>query len=219
MPGINRSTFKFLSDLKKNNSKEWMDKNKSVYQDAKADFENFLEHILAGISEFDPNLTGLEVKKSTFRLNRDVRFSNDKTPYKSYFSAVFVEGGKKNMDSKAGYFVKVAPGDSLMIGGAHQPPPPWIGTIRARIDKDSSSLKKIIGAKDFKEHYGAMSGEQLKTAPKGYPKDHPEIELLRYKDFMGVSKISDSEVTSADFDKQVIKRAKAIKPLNDYLNN
>ncbi|MCH8903578.1 MAG: DUF2461 domain-containing protein [Bacteroidetes bacterium] len=218
MAQLSKKTFKFLSDLRKNNNREWFDKNKDAYLEAKADFENFMEAVLQDLAKFDKDMVGLEVKKSTFRIYKDVRFSKDKTPYKTSMSAVFVGGGKKNHDSRSGYYIHVEPGNSFIAGGANMPPSPWMGYIREQIDKRAGDLRKIIANKTFKSYYGSITGEKLKTAPKGYPKDHPDVDLLQYKSLLAVNKIPDKDVLSPKFHDHIISASKALVPFNEFLN-
>lgn len=219
MASISKNTFKFLKELKNNNNRAWFEKNKSTYLEAKENWETFLEELLPALIQLEPKLNGLEVKKSTYRMNRDIRFSKDKTPYKTNFSAVFVEGGKKNTENKAGYFLSIGPGHNVVIGGAHMPPTPWISKIRKNIDSNAKGMRKTIENKAFKNYFGEIEGEQLKKAPKGYNPEHPDIDLLRYKDFLAIHRVDENKVTSKDYAKYVLDVAKAVKPFNDFLNN
>ena len=210
MEQINKSTLEFLSDLKKRNR----------YLEAKSDYEIFVQAVINGISTFDPILKGLEVTSCTYRINRDIRFSNDKTLYKTHLGAFIVRGGKQNGDRYAGYYVHVEPGNNSMIaGGAYMPPALWLRLIREKIDEQAEKFLKIIENKEFVKFFGKLEGEKLKTAPKGFPKDHPHIELLKLKSFLVVRMISDKEVISKDCFDLIIRASKIMKPLNDYLND
>ncbi len=182
MVTIQKSTVTFLSDLKKNNEKEWFNNNRSRYIEAKTNFESFVQAVIDEITKFDPILKGLEAKTCMYRINRDIRFSNDKTIYKTYMGAFIVKGGKNNGDKYAGYYFHVEPGNSSMIaGGAYIPPMPWLTAIREKIDEQGDKFLKILNNKDIKSFFGEIEGEKLKSAPKGFSKDHPNIELLRMK--------------------------------------
>jgi uncharacterized protein (TIGR02453 family) len=189
-----------------------------LYLKAKDNFDSFVQEVINGIIEFEPILKGLEVKSCVYRFNRDIRFSKDKSPYKSHFGAFIVRGGKKNGDRLAGYYFHVEPGQSILAGGAYMPPAPWLTAIREKIDESPDELVKIIKAKNFVKYFGELSGEKLKSAPKRYPKDHPHIELLKLKSYLVVNENPDKMVLSNDFFDHVINVFKAMKPLNDYLN-
>jgi len=220
MEQINQSTLDFLSDLKRHNEREWFIKNRKRYDDAKADFESFVQALINGIAEFDPIFIGLEVKSCTYRINRDIRFSNDKSIYKTHLGAFIVRGGKKNGDRYSGYYMHVEPGGSSMIaGGAYMPPMPWLTAIREKIDEQGEKLVQIINDKEFKKYFGSLEGEKLKSSPKGYPRDHPHIELLKLKSFLVTRMISDRDVLDKGCFDLVLSASKAMKPLNDYLND
>jgi uncharacterized protein (TIGR02453 family) len=218
METIKKSTLDFLASIKDNNNRDWFLANKSSYLDAKENFEAFVQEIIDHIIEFDPIMKGLEAKSCVFRINRDIRFSNDKTPYKSHFGAFIVRGGKKNGDRFAGYYFHIEPGASIMAGGAYTPPTPWLSSIREKISDNSDELIKIIKEKDFVQYFGELENEKLKTVPKGYSSEHPQIELLKYKSYLVVNNATDKIVLGKDFQKHVINVFKAMKPLNDYLN-
>jgi len=220
MNRINKSTLEFLSDLKRHNDRDWFIKNRKRYEEAKANYESFVQALIDEISSFDPILKGLEVKSCTYRINRDIRFSNDKTLYKTHMGAFIVRGGKKNGDRFAGYYFHVEPGGNSMIaGGAYIPPKPWLTAIREKIDEQGDKFVKIIKQKDFTGYFGEIEGEKLKTAPKGYPKDHPYVEFLKLKSFLAAKMISDRDVLGERCFDLVISASRAMKPLNDFLND
>jgi uncharacterized protein (TIGR02453 family) len=129
MEQIYRSTLEFLSDLKKHNDRDWFQKNRSRYLEAKSNFESFIQAVIDKIAAFDPILKGLEASSCTYRVNRDIRFSNDKTLYKTHMGAFIVRGGKQNGDRYAGHYIHVEPGNNSMIaGGAYMPPAPWLNS-------------------------------------------------------------------------------------------
>jgi uncharacterized protein (TIGR02453 family) len=219
MEQINKSTLDFLKAIKGNNNREWFLKNRPQYLEAKENFESFIQEVINRITEFEPIMKGLEAGSCVYRFNRDIRFSNDKSPYKSHFGAFIVKGGKKNGDKYAGYYIHVEPENSMIAGGAYMPPVPWLNSIRGLIDDDPERLVEIISANDFKKYFGNLDGEKLKKAPKGYPSDHPYIELLKFKSYLVVNEVKDEMVLSNKFFDHVINVAKAMKPLNDYLNS
>jgi len=218
METIKKSTLDFLAAINVNNNRDWFIANRSMYLEAKDNFESFVQNIINEIILFEPIMKGLEAKSCVFRINRDIRFSNDKSPYKSHFGAFIVQGGKKNGDKFAGYYFHIEPGKSIMAGGAYTPPAPWLSAIREKISDSPDEFIKITKARDFIKYFGSVDGEKLKTAPKGYPKDHPHIELLKLKSYLVVNEATDKLVLSSNFQNHVISVFKTMKPLNDYLN-
>lgn len=218
MAQIKKSTLEFLNALKRNNNREWFLNNQSAYKDAKSNYESFLQEVINGIILFDPIIKGLEVKNCVFRINRDIRFSKDKTLYKSHMGAFIVRGGKKNADKFAGYYFHIEPGQSIIAGGAYMPPSPWLNAIREKISEEPDEFTKIISDKTFKKYFSQIEGEKLKSAPKGYTSDHPQIELLKFKSFVVTNEVTDDVVLSPDFLKHVITVCKAMQPLNDFLS-
>ena len=217
---IEKSTLEFLADLKLNNYKEWFHKNRDRYEDARDNYESFAQAVIDEISVFDPLLKGLEARSCTYRINRDIRFSNDKTPYKSHLGAFVVKGGKNNGDRFAGYYLHVEPGGNSMIaGGAYIPPAPWLSAIREKIDDRGEELVRIITDREFVRTFGEIEGEKLKSAPKGYPKDHPFIEFLKLKSFLVSKMFTDKEITGKELFGKVIEACIVMKPLNDFLND
>jgi uncharacterized protein (TIGR02453 family) len=219
METIKESTLSFLKQIKLNNNRDWFIKNRTLYSDARENFESFVQKLIDEIVDFEPILKGLEVKSCVFRINRDIRFSNDKSPYKSHFGAFIVKGGKNNGDKYAGYYFHIEPGGSIIAGGAYTPPTPWLSAIREKIDEVPGSFMEIINNKDFVRFFGQISGEKLKKAPKGYPSDHPNIELLKLKSYLAVNELTDEFVLSEKYFDHTIRVMKAMKPLNDFLND
>jgi uncharacterized protein (TIGR02453 family) len=219
METIKKSTLTFLSELNRNNNRDWFKSNESLYREAKANYESFIGSVIGEIVKFDPIMKGLEVKNCMFRINRDIRFSHDKSPYKTNFGAFIVRGGKKNADKFAGYYIHLEPGKSFIAGGSYIPPSPWLNAIREKIDERSSEFLKILKHKDFIKNFGEISGEKLKTPPRGYSSDNPNIELLKLKSFLAMTEVKDKIVLSPDYLTYVISVLKAMKPLNDFLND
>lgn|SRR5574341_1559662 len=212
-----KPTLEFLRDLKQNNNKAWFEKNRKSYQRAKESFEVFIDQF---IDEFRPteDFGGLSAKDCTFRINRDMRFSKDKSPYKTNMAADVARGGRRS--ETLGYYFHVAPkGESMIAGGLYMPTSEQLTKVRKAIARDANRLKKIINGKEFIRYFGSMEGEKLKMAPSGYAKDHPEIELLKFKQFLAAHPFPDQEVLSPDFLTNTIQVARALKPFLDYLNS
>ena len=219
MPIISKATFKFLKDLSANNNRDWFNDNKPKFQDAKAEFEEFVDGLIAEILKFDNTIGHHKAKDCVFRIYRDVRFSKDKSPYKTHFGAHISAAAKRSeIHSRAGYYIQVSPGDSMLAGGAYVPPGPWIKGIRQEIDYNANDLKKIINGKSFKGYFGEIEGERLKTAPKGFTPDHPEIELLKLKSFLAVNRPDDKQVLAGDFVKHCGEVFKALHAFDEFLN-
>ncbi len=149
------STLKFLKDLKKNNNKPWFDANRKRYEESKIDFANFIQNVIDAHSKKDKSISSLKAKDCLFRINRDVRFSKDKSPYKTNFGASINKGGRKAMNS-AGYYFHLEPGQLFIGGGVYQPMPPELNKLRQEVDYCFDEFKKIIGAKKFKSVYGDL---------------------------------------------------------------
>jgi len=218
MAQINKSTLEFLKGLKYNNNREWFLNNQSAYKDAKNNFESFVQDVINGITLFDPIMKGLEVKSCVYRINRDIRFSNDKSPYKRSMAASIGPGGKKS--TRLTYYLHIEPPDASMIaGGLHTPDSSQIIKFREAVDRNAKPFKEVINNKVFKQTFGDIQGEKLKTAPKGYDRDHPEIELLRLKEVVAIEHLTDAQVLSPKFGDHVIETFTVMKPFLDYLNS
>ncbi|MBK6836748.1 MAG: DUF2461 domain-containing protein [Bacteroidetes bacterium] len=208
--------FKFLTKLDKNNSKEWFDSNRAHYQELKQEYIGIVDKVIQQSSAFDPMLKDVDASKAIFRINRDVRFSKNKAPYKTNFGASINPGGKKSMI--AGYYIHLEPGKSFLAAGTYMPEPPYLSAIRQEIDYNLEEFKKIVNAKDFKKEFTSLSVEvSLKTVPKGYDKENPALEFLKLKHFIVVKDLTDKEVLSKDFIKNTTKSFKASLPLITFL--
>ena len=219
MTTISKNSLQFLKELKSNNNRDWFMANKPRYEDARKEFEVFIDALIEQISIFDPSIGHHTGKDCIFRIYRDVRFSKDKSPYKTHMGAHITSAAKKSeIHSRAGYYVHIGPGESMLAGGAYLPQGPWIKAIRQEISYHADELRGIINGKKFKEYFGEIEGEKLKKAPKGFEPDHPEIELLKYKSFLASSKVSDAKVTSKDFLAHSADVFKALFPFDQFLN-
>ena len=207
---------KFLSALKKHNDRTWFEKNKEQYLLAKDNFEIFITRFLDELIKFNPALAGLNPKKLPFRIYRDVRFSKDKSPYKINMGAGISPGGK--MMQEAGYYIHLEPGRCFIAGGMYMPDPDNLKKIRQEIDYNGDKLEKIFKDKTFKKWYqGFDDFDKMKTAPKGYAKDHPRLDWLKHRTFIVSHPFTDTEVKDKKFLKKVVDACKAMKPFNEFL--
>ncbi len=216
---LHKSTFDFLKKLKKNNNRDWFNANKKLYEDARYDFEVFVFELIQKIAEYDESVSGLEPKDCMFRIYKDVRFSKDKTPYKTNFGASINRGGRKAPDA-AGYYVHISPGECFIGSGLYYPMPEKLAAVRNKIAGDFKSFKKIVENKDFKKHYKKLWQEHaLKTAPKGFDKQHPAMEYLKLKSFIAGHNVKPEKALSKNYADYIAKVFVSVKPLNDFLND
>ncbi|MBS1559015.1 MAG: DUF2461 domain-containing protein [Bacteroidetes bacterium] len=207
----------FLKNISKNNNRTWFEKNKATYLEAKAAFEDFLESFHRELLKFDNRLVNLNPRKMGFRIYRDVRFSKDKRPYKINMGAGFSPKGK--MEQEPGYYIHLEPGNkSFVAGGIYMPNSENLAKIRQEIDYNADTLLKTLNNKQFKKYFKGLSGwDKVKTAPKGYPKDHPHIELLKNKSFTVSYPLTDAVVKNPKLVKDLAVVCLNIKKLNDFL--
>lgn len=213
---IEKSTFDFLKSLKKNNNRDWFDKNRNKYESAKENFEAFVEALIPVLRKENTRLGDLKVKDCIFRIYRDVRFSKNKDPYKTNFGAFFVEGGKKS--PKAGFYIQVAPGNSFVAGGSWMPPAPVLKAIRQEIDYNLDDFNKILTRKSFLKLYDGMDDARLKTTPKGYDASNAAIDHLRQTSFTVSAMVDDAAVMNKNFTKTCAGYYKEIMPFLQFLN-
>ncbi len=212
-----QQTLTFLTSLQENNNREWFEANRSQYEQCRQEFEQFIKNLLPELIQLEPDFAPLEPKNCIFRIYRDVRFSKDKRPYKTHFGAFFAGGGRKS--TKAGYYLHIEPdGKSMLTGGIYMPPTEDLKKIRQEIDYNGEKLRNILNGADFATYFDGLSGDKVKTMPKGYATDHPNIELLKMKDFTAVHMVPDKKVSNGNFMNYAITVWKAMKPLNDFLN-
>jgi uncharacterized protein (TIGR02453 family) len=205
----------FLDSLSQNNFKAWFDAHRADYETARANFNQFIDYL---IDEFriSDNLQALSSKDCVTRIYRDIRFTRDKSPYHTNFSAIIAPGGKKSPEQ--GYYVSIQPHDQSMIaGGLYMPSPQQLERFRQAVDQHAATLKRITGEKAFVEHFGKIEGERLKTAPKGYDRTHPEIELLQLKQVTVLHHLSDREILAGNFPEKAVAVCRAMKPFLNYL--
>lgn len=215
---IQSSTLKFLKDLRKNNNKSWFDSHRNQYEPAKEDILLLAGALSKGIATFDPPIGNLQPKDCTFRINRDIRFSKDKTPYKSNMACYFNKAGKKG--NGAGYYVHIEPGKSFAAGGIWQPGVPELAGIRQEIDYGFTEWRKIVGNASFKKQFpiGFADNKMLTRPPKGYDENNPAIDFIKMKSFVIRKSFSDAEIQSKSFEKDVTKIFQQMYPLVSFLN-
>lgn len=205
------SIFHFLHQLKENNNREWFASNKKAFQVEEQLAKAFFMAVYADLEKID-NLDKMQV----FRIYRDVRFSKDKSPYKNHFSVGF---NRSKPLLRGGMYLHIEDNASFVGGGFWEPNAPDLFRIRKEIEVDASELRAIISEENFQKYFKTLQGEELKTAPKGYDKTHPAIDLLRKKQFLLTRKFSNDEVLSANFKDEVIASFKAMRPFFDYMSD
>ncbi|MDP3679806.1 MAG: DUF2461 domain-containing protein [Flavobacterium sp.] len=216
---LSKDTLQFLDDLKANNNRDWFLENKKRYEAVKKDYQQLVGDFLDAMKPLDPSLEMLEVKNCTFRINRDIRFSKDKTPYKSHLG-VWLSSGAKGMN-RSGYYLHLEKGASFIAGGLYCPEAPDLKKMRKEIAYFHDDLEAILNEKDFKREFKDFDRNEkdtLKNPPRGYEKEHPAIEFLKLKSFECSQRIDISEVTKKDFVATMSKKLIALKPLNDFIN-
>jgi uncharacterized protein (TIGR02453 family) len=211
-----KALIKFLEQLGKNNNKEWFDAHKKEYETLRKDWIQFVSELIPAFGAFDPTLLHLEPKDCLFRINRDVRFSKDKSPYKTNFGSSLNAGGKKA--EFFGYYLHIEPKGCFMAGGAYGPSPASLAAIRQEIDYNAKEFHSIVTHKSFIKHFGSLTGETLVRPPKGYEVDNPSIGYLKHKSFLAQRSLSMEEVTSTKLIAQLVQTGQAMKPLIDFLN-
>jgi uncharacterized protein (TIGR02453 family) len=215
MPSFSPSNFEFLTDLQANNTREWFGANKARYDAAHAEVLALAEALIQGFGQIDPDIAKLKAKDTTFRIYRDTRFSHNKAPYKNNMSIYLNKGGKKS--AFAGYYFHFQPGASFMAGGCWMPPSDKLAAIRQEIDYNGAEFRAIVGAAAYTDGL-RLEGERLKTTPKGYAADHPEIEFLKMKSFIATRSFTDGQFTAPDLGQTLLGTCQTIKPLVDFLN-
>ena len=216
---LTKDSVQFLEDLKANNNRDWFLDNKKRYEVFKKDYQQLVGDFLDVMKPLDPSLEMLEVKNCTFRINRDIRFSKDKSPYKDHIG-VWLSSGAKGMN-RSGYYVHIAKTGSFIAGGLYCPEAEDLKKMRKEIAYFHEDLEEIIGAKNFQKEFGDFDRNEkniLKNPPRGYEKDHPGIEFLKLKSFETSQKFDITEVTKEDFVKKMSKKLILLKPLNDFIN-
>ncbi|WP_421824932.1 DUF2461 domain-containing protein [Flagellimonas oceanensis] len=208
---ISKEVFDFLNELKNNNNRDWFEAHKPEFKKRQSEVKAFLEVAKLNLNHHD------EIEKmKLFRIYRDVRFSKDKTPYKTHFAGFFSRLGAH---LRGGYYIHIKPGESFLGVGFWAPNKEDLFRIRKELEMDADEFREVINQKELKAVWGELRGEELKTAPKGFDKEHPDIDLIRKKQFVFMRQLSDKEVLSASFLNQVDASFKAIRPYFDLMSD
>jgi len=210
MTSISKTTLDFLNALKLNNNREWFNDHKTEFQKEQKKAKDFYNAILEQLKTHD-DIEGLKM----FRIYRDVRFSLDKTPYKPHFAGSFSRATKK---LRGGYYVRIRPGESFLAGGFWEPNKEDLLRIRKEFEIDTAEIRSILSNPSFVANFGKLQGDSLKTAPRNFDKEHPDMDLIRMKQFIVVRNFTDEEVLSPDFLAQINESYKAMRPYFDYMS-
>ncbi len=215
---LKKDTFEFIKALKNNNNREWFAENKEWYDRARADFELLVAQIIAKIASFDPEIGQLTPKSCIFRIYRDTRFSQDKTPYKEHFGAVF---RPKGLDKSSGYYLHISPEESFLTCGHYMLLPQQLKKVRRGIYEDYESFRSILDNKKFKKEIGDLyrDDDMLKRVPNGFDKESPAAEYMKLKHFYVLKYIPEEKIFSEDFVDYTGDIYKLMKPLGEFLND
>ena len=216
---LSKDSLQFLDDLKANNNRDWFLENKKRYEVFKKDYQQLVADFLDAMKPLDPTLKMLEVKNCTFRINRDIRFSKDKSPYKDHVG-IWMSSGAKGMN-RSGYYVHIARTGSFIAGGFYCPEAEDLKKVRKEIAFFHDDLEEIMHDKNFQKEFGDFDRNEnnlLKNPPRGYEKDHPAIEYLKLKSFETSQKFDIEEVLKKDFVSKMTQKLIVLKPLNDFIN-
>ena len=206
----------FLNDLRRNNNREWFKENENKYRKSKELFEHFLDILIPPLHQIDASIDVISSKDCIFRIYRDVRFSKNKEPYKNNFGAFISKGGRKS--PYAGYYIHIEPGSSFIGGGIYMPESKILNAIRTEIYNNTSEYKSIINDPSFKKYFPAIFGEKLKMAPKGFPKDFEDIELLKNKHYALAHNVKDEFWSDNGLFDNIMDIFKTQYPFNRFMN-
>lgn len=206
----------YLIELQFNNNRDWFKLHEKRYKNLRAQFLDFVEELILKVKEIDPLVDVQTAKETVFRINRDVRFSKNKEPYKNNMGSYICPGGKKS--PYVGYYLHIEPDNCFLGGGAYRPEAPQLKAIRTAIYKNPKLYKELVSDTQFTQTFGTVQGDRLKLAPKGFDKNFPDIELLKNKHYFVFAPISEEQLSSLSLD-FLQERFKALKPFNSFLNN
>lgn len=211
MSKINPDVITFYKELSENNTREWFEPQKKRFKSLELEIKQYAEEIKNNLNETD------EIEHAKiFRIYRDVRFSRNKTPFKTHFGISF---HRKKPDLRGGYYIHISPGNSFIATGFWNPDKDDLYRIRKEMEVDAKEFREIINKDELKFHWGNLQGEEVKTAPKGFSKEHPDIDIIRKKQFLFIKKFTDKDVLARNFSKQIITNFKAIRPFFDHMTS
>jgi len=206
----------FLEELAANNNKEWFNDNRARYEESRNKILFITEVLINEIRKFDKDVPVMDPKECMFRIFRDVRFSNDKRPYKTNFGSFIANGGRKSV--RAGYYFHVEPGGSFTGGGIYMPPAEQLKAVREYIAENGHEFLEIIQDENFRKILPEMYDHKLKTAPKGFPKDHEFIDLLRYQSYVFSTNLDKRIITGDSFIEHIVEVFRELHKVNEFLN-
>ncbi|NNE76825.1 MAG: DUF2461 domain-containing protein [Pricia sp.] len=210
-PVITKETLYFLDKLKANNTREWFSEHKKEFKQHEEDVKNFFRLIMDNLRKHD------EIEKmKMFRIYRDVRFSADKTPYKSHFAGSFARAGSR---LRGGYYVRIKPGETFIATGFWDPNKEDLLRIRKEFVQDASKMRAIINEKSFKKIWGDLQGDAVKTAPKGFDREHENIDLIKRKQFIFVRNFTDEALLAPNIVDEIDRSFRAIRPYFDFMSD
>lgn len=212
-----KETVDFLKKLEKNNNREWFMANKKLFEDANNNVIALTDHLIGRIAKFDPDVAGLDPKSCVFRIYRDVRFSKDKSPYKTNLGAFIAPGGRKTMSP--GYYFHVQPSMFFSAAGKHMPDAGELLKVRTAIAAYSKDFFRIVRSKKFTDRFGSFHGDRLSKPPKGFPADHEAIEYLKLKSFTVGEEFKEKDAVSNEYPKMLAESFKASYPLIVFLRD
>lgn len=214
------ATLKFLRALKKNNTREWFAKNRNAYEAAREDFESMIQSVILSLGKKDVSIASLTARDCLFRINRDIRFSKNKAPYKHNMSASIISGGKKSL--LAGYYFHLEPGGKSFLGGGRfMVEPDMLKKIRQEIDYSWGGFSKIVKNGKFAAMYGDLQkgeGWSLSREPKGYEKGNPAIDYIKLKSWVAITPLTDEDLAGSQLVKKVTAAFVTLQPLILFLN-
>lgn len=210
-PVIVKNVFSFLETLQENNNREWFTEHKEEFKNLESEVKLFYKAAMEKLKAHD------EIERlKMFRIYRDVRFSKDKTPYKTHFGGSFSRAG---VQLRGGYYLHLQPEGSFIAAGFWEPNKEDLHRIRKEFELDATEIREIINAKTFKSVWGDFVGETLKTAPKGFDREHPNIDLIKRKQFVFTRKFTDKKVLSPDFLVTIDKSFREVRPYFDLMSD
>jgi len=213
-----KKSLEFLTELEKNNNRDWFNLNKKRFEELKEELLNLVSKVLKGANSFEPEVINQPAKGFVFRIYRDTRFSLNKAPYKNNIGAWISKGGKKS--PSAGFYIHIQPRASFVAAGLWMPESAVLNAIRQHIHFNSKTLRDILSSKSFKVYFKELDDHRLKTNPKGFDKNHPAIDLLKYKSFVASFPLADSKLINTEkLAADIIKVFQASAPLVNFIND